>query len=130
MTCEKEFKESELVEYVKTGPGGQQKPKSVRLVGPSSEPVTPEATDLEPMTDQQDELEEEQTNERPTLTPGGGQGGYLRTNAFVSSTKLEALIDDLVEVRRTEAEFSAVVFSQFTGFLDLIEKVLKRDHFR
>ncbi|KAA1097667.1 hypothetical protein PGT21_016583 [Puccinia graminis f. sp. tritici] len=57
-------------------------------------------------------------------------GGYLKRNDFVSSTKLEALIDHLIKARQTDPGFSAVVFSQFTGFLDLIEQVLKRDRFR
>ncbi|WAQ86001.1 hypothetical protein PtA15_6A631 [Puccinia triticina] len=57
-------------------------------------------------------------------------GGYLKRNDFISSTKLEALTDHLIRARREDPGFSAVVFSQFTGFLDLIEQVLKRDKFR
>ncbi|KAG0140819.1 hypothetical protein CROQUDRAFT_83943 [Cronartium quercuum f. sp. fusiforme G11] len=122
VTCEKEFKETDLVEYVRTGNGNEKKP--ARLVGTSSEPVTPDPTDLQPTIKDEEEAEKEKSN------PNEGGGGYLRTNTFVSSTKLEALIDDLVKVRTSEPEFSAVIFSQFTGFLDFIEKVLTRDHFR
>ncbi|POW04855.1 hypothetical protein PSTT_10095, partial [Puccinia striiformis] len=57
-------------------------------------------------------------------------GGYLKRNDFISSTKLDALTDHLINARKIDPEFSAVVFSQFTGFLDLIEQVLKRDKFR
>ncbi|KAH9464311.1 hypothetical protein Pst134EB_003839 [Puccinia striiformis f. sp. tritici] len=57
-------------------------------------------------------------------------GGYLKRNDFISSTKLDALTDHLINARKIDPKFSAVVFSQFTGFLDLIEQVLKRDKFR
>lgn len=58
------------------------------------------------------------------------KGAYLERTDFVSSTKLEALTTHLNQVRREDPKFSAVVFSQFTGFLDLIEIVLRRDKFR
>ncbi|KAJ3830336.1 DNA repair protein RAD5 [Lentinula raphanica] len=57
----------------------------------------------------------------------------LRRNDFTSSTKLTALIHDLQQIRSTSPAFRAVVFSQFTSFLDLIETALEReklDHFR
>ncbi|KAJ3978119.1 DNA repair protein RAD5 [Lentinula raphanica] len=57
----------------------------------------------------------------------------LRRNDFTSSTKLTALIHDLQQIRSTNPAFRAVVFSQFTSFLDLIETALEReklDHFR
>ncbi|KAI8990572.1 SNF2 family N-terminal domain-containing protein [Trametes punicea] len=51
----------------------------------------------------------------------------LRRNDFRSSTKLEALIQDLRRLRDQEPCFRAVVFSQFTSFLDLIQVVLERE---
>ncbi len=55
---------------------------------------------------------------------------FLRQNNFKSSTKLEALIEDLNELRTQEGDLKAVVFSQFTSFLDLVEVVLGRNHFK
>ncbi|KAH9849280.1 SNF2 family N-terminal domain-containing protein [Lenzites betulinus] len=53
----------------------------------------------------------------------------LRRNDFRSSTKLEALIQDLRRLRDQDPCFRAVVFSQFTSFLDLIQIVLERENF-
>ncbi|KAF8576054.1 hypothetical protein K439DRAFT_1655324 [Ramaria rubella] len=53
----------------------------------------------------------------------------LRQNNFNSSTKLNALLEDLRRLRDQDPCFRAVVFSQFTSFLDLIEVVLRRDRF-
>ncbi|KAJ4485680.1 RAD5-like protein [Lentinula aciculospora] len=57
----------------------------------------------------------------------------LRRNDFTLSTKLSALIHDLQRIRSSNPAFHAVVFSQFTSFLDLIEIALERekfDHYR
>ncbi|KAF7302925.1 DNA repair protein [Mycena kentingensis (nom. inval.)] len=53
----------------------------------------------------------------------------LRKNDFRSSTKLDALIQNLRKLRDQDPCFRAVVFSQFTSFLDLIEVVLRREQF-
>lgn len=71
----------------------------------------------------------------------------LRRNDFHSSTKLEALVRDLRKwrillgalglilifilerLRDQDPCFRAVVFSQFTSFLDLIQIALEREHF-
>ncbi|KAF8512694.1 SNF2 family N-terminal domain-containing protein [Gautieria morchelliformis] len=53
----------------------------------------------------------------------------LRRNNFNSSTKLDALSEDLRRLRDQDPCFRAVVFSQFTSFLDLIQVVLRRDRF-
>ncbi|KAI0931358.1 hypothetical protein AcW2_000267 [Taiwanofungus camphoratus] len=52
----------------------------------------------------------------------------LRRNDFRSSTKLEALMQNLRRLRDEDPCFRAVVFSQFTSFLDLIQVVLDRDY--
>ncbi|OSX66957.1 hypothetical protein POSPLADRAFT_1175676 [Postia placenta MAD-698-R-SB12] len=52
----------------------------------------------------------------------------LRRNDFRSSTKLEALLQNLRHLREQDPCFRAVVFSQFTSFLDLIQTVLEREH--
>ncbi|VDB84343.1 unnamed protein product [Peniophora sp. CBMAI 1063] len=51
----------------------------------------------------------------------------LRKNDFVSSTKLDALIANLRRLQDQDPCFRAVVFSQFTSFLDLIEAALDRE---
>ncbi|GAA5955129.1 hypothetical protein JCM3765_003203 [Sporobolomyces pararoseus] len=48
---------------------------------------------------------------------------------FRSSTKLEALVKSLQAAKEEDPKLKAVVFSQFTGFLDLIERVMNRDGF-
>lgn len=53
----------------------------------------------------------------------------LRTNDFVSSTKLDALVRHLRQLREAQPRFRAVIFSQFTSFLDLIQVVLRREGF-
>ena len=45
---------------------------------------------------------------------------------LVSSTKLRALVRKLEAMREEEPEMKALVFSQFTSFLDLIETTLSR----
>ncbi|KAI0316497.1 SNF2 family N-terminal domain-containing protein [Amylostereum chailletii] len=51
----------------------------------------------------------------------------LRRNDFASSTKLDALITHLRRIQDQDPCFRAVVFSQFTSFLDLIQVVLERE---
>ncbi|KAK2461535.1 hypothetical protein APHAL10511_005998 [Amanita phalloides] len=53
----------------------------------------------------------------------------LRQNNFKSSTKLDALVHDLKLISHHAPCFKAVVFSQFTSFMDLIEMALKRESF-
>ncbi|KAJ3814435.1 DNA repair protein RAD5 [Lentinula aff. lateritia] len=71
---------------------------------------------------------------RPLPTSQNSQPDLvLRRNDFTLSTKLTALIHDLHRIRSTDPNFRAVVFSQFTSFLDLIETALHRekfDHYR
>ncbi|KIO28801.1 hypothetical protein M407DRAFT_229387 [Tulasnella calospora MUT 4182] len=61
--------------------------------------------------------------------PSSSPAITLRHNDFVSSTKLDALVRHLRRLRENEPAFRAIVFSQFTGFLDLIQTVLKREGF-
>ncbi|KAG5652932.1 hypothetical protein H0H81_003075 [Sphagnurus paluster] len=53
----------------------------------------------------------------------------LRRNDFHSSTKLQALIKSLQKIRDQDPCFRAVVFSQFTSFLDLIQVALERERY-
>ncbi|KAJ3890429.1 DNA repair protein RAD5 [Lentinula edodes] len=67
---------------------------------------------------------------RPLPTSQNSQPDLvLRRNDFTLSTKLTALIHDLHRIRSTDSAFRAVVFSQFTSFLDLIETALDRERF-
>ncbi|KAG0206222.1 DNA helicase rad5 [Mortierella sp. NVP41] len=54
----------------------------------------------------------------------------MRRNNFKSSAKLDALMRHLNRDRKTDPSAKAVVFSQFTGMLDLAESILDRDGFR
>ncbi|KXN90093.1 DNA repair protein RAD5 [Leucoagaricus sp. SymC.cos] len=63
------------------------------------------------------------TNSQPSA------GVVLRTNSFQSSTKLEALLRHLRRLKEEDPAFRAVVFSQFTSFMDLIQTVLQREKY-
>ncbi|KAF9583253.1 DNA helicase rad5 [Lunasporangiospora selenospora] len=54
----------------------------------------------------------------------------IRRNNFKSSAKLDALMRHLNSVRKQEPTTKSVVFSQFTGMLDLAEAILERDGFQ
>lgn len=61
--------------------------------------------------------------------PGSSQGQAditLRRINSRSSAKIEMLVDKLLEIGRSCPERKSCVFSQFTTFLDLIEKELQR----
>ncbi|KAF9785715.1 SNF2 family N-terminal domain-containing protein [Thelephora terrestris] len=51
----------------------------------------------------------------------------IRKNDFVSSTKIDALLRNLRRIRDQDPHFRAVVFSQFTTFLDIIQSALTRE---
>lgn len=59
----------------------------------------------------------------------GKGSNMLLMNDFKSSTKLDALVESLNSARESDPTLKAVVFSQFTGFLDLIERVMNRERF-
>ncbi|KAJ7642840.1 SNF2 family N-terminal domain-containing protein [Mycena rosella] len=65
----------------------------------------------------------------PTSSQDPQPSVLLRKNDFRSSTKLDALVANLRKLREQDPCFRAVVFSQFTSFLDLIQAVLKRERF-
>ncbi|KAJ7242607.1 P-loop containing nucleoside triphosphate hydrolase protein [Mycena haematopus] len=66
----------------------------------------------------------------PKNSQGAESHMILRKNNFHSSTKLDALVQNSVEkLREQDPCFRAVVFSQFTSFLDLIQAILKRERF-
>ncbi|KAG0266325.1 DNA helicase rad5 [Actinomortierella ambigua] len=84
-----------------------------------------------------------------TSTRGGGDGGegssgsnsnnnsngsssrtvQIRRNIFKSSAKLDALMRHLQRQRQEDPQTKSVVFSQFTGMLDLAAAILDRDGF-
>ncbi|TNY22091.1 SNF2 family N-terminal domain-containing protein [Rhodotorula diobovata] len=65
----------------------------------------------------------------PSTRRGGGGAAPLASSDFRSSTKLDALVKSLAAAKAKDPGLKAVVFSQFTGFLDLIERVMNRDGF-
>ncbi|BGP15266.1 DNA helicase rad5 [Rhodosporidiobolus nylandii] len=52
----------------------------------------------------------------------------LAQGDFRSSTKMEALVNALKEAKKQDAGLKAVVFSQFTGFIDLIERKMNKEN--
>jgi DNA repair protein RAD5 len=64
-------------------------------------------------------------------TNGGGSERVvqIRRNNFKSSSKLDALMGHLNRIRKESPRTKSVVFSQFTGMLDLAEGCLERDGF-
>ncbi|KAG0224670.1 DNA helicase rad5 [Actinomortierella wolfii] len=53
----------------------------------------------------------------------------IRRNIFKSSAKLDALMRHLHQLRQEDPKIKSVVFSQFTGMLDLAQVILDRDGF-
>ena len=49
---------------------------------------------------------------------------------WISSTKIDKLMEVLKDTRRTHPNDKTIVFSQFLGMLDLIEVPLRRNGFR
>jgi DNA repair protein RAD16 len=58
-----------------------------------------------------------------------GMLGRLNLNTWRSSTKIEALIEELTNLRKQDATTKSIVFSQFVNFLDLIAFRLQRAGF-
>lgn len=55
--------------------------------------------------------------------------GRLDLDTWRSSTKIEALVEELTNLRRQDATTKSLVFSQFVNFLDLIAFRLQRAGF-
>ncbi|RDX51210.1 hypothetical protein OH76DRAFT_1347561 [Lentinus brumalis] len=83
----------------------------------------PEGDLLEIVRSRQNSGEKAGDNDQPPTSTV-----MLRRNDFRSSTKLEALVQHLRRLRDQDPCFRAVVFSQFTSFLDLIQAVLEREN--
>ncbi|KAG0297005.1 DNA helicase rad5 [Dissophora globulifera] len=85
----------------------------------------------------QDSVAAQQDGDRSDVMAGNVLGGsgengrvvQIRRNNFKSSAKLDALMRHLIQVRKAEPGTKSVVFSQFTGMLDLCEAILERDGF-
>lgn len=54
----------------------------------------------------------------------------LRRIAWICSTKIEALLEELTKLREAGDTTKSIVFSQFVNFLDLIEWRLQKAGFR
>ncbi|CED83674.1 dna repair protein rad5 [Phaffia rhodozyma] len=64
------------------------------------------------------------------MKTNGDADWKLVKNDFKSSTKMDALIKRLKQIKEKDPKFKALVFSHFTSFLDLIEAILERYGFR
>jgi len=51
----------------------------------------------------------------------------IKTSEFQTSTKIEALLQEITQMQRNDGQSKALVFSQFTRFLELIEWRLKKE---
>ncbi|KAL8292853.1 hypothetical protein RQP46_000547 [Phenoliferia psychrophenolica] len=71
--------------------------------------------------------DDDESDDAPKSEGAAGLG--LATTQFRSSTKLDALVKSLNAIREEDEDVKAVVFSQFTGFLDLIERAMNRERF-
>ena len=69
------------------------------------------------------EVDEEQVKARQGIL------GRLDLNKWRSSSKIEALIEELSNLRKQDATTKSIVFSQFVNFLDLIAYRLQRAGF-
>jgi DNA repair protein RAD16 len=56
--------------------------------------------------------------------------GRLNLESWKSSTKIEALVEELSNLRMQDATTKSIVFSQFVNFLDLIAYRLQRAGFK
>jgi DNA repair protein RAD5 len=103
-----------------------------------AEPVKHEVIDVDAGPEEDEPMEVDDLPREPSMEL------EFRQNNFQSSTKLDALMRDLREykifpmlkrshgkgrLRDEDPAMRAVVFSQFTSFLDLIEVALDRDKF-
>lgn len=73
--------------------------------------------------------EEEEPPHREPAASGSKSGimRHIRTSEFQSSTKIEALMQEIKRMSAEDPTSKALVFSQFSRFLELIEWRLKRE---
>lgn len=64
-----------------------------------------------------------------SVKPRQGILGRLDLDKWRSSTKIEALIEELSNIRRQDSTTKSIVFSQFVNFLDLINYRLQKAGF-
>lgn len=115
--------EHELIEVLKTRRRTRGSVVSDSSPEPEErKPTSNEVIDVDASTDEEP-MEIDDAIREPSV-----EVTYRRNN-FQSSTKLDALMRDLRRLRNEDPNIRAVVFSQFTGFLDLIEVALDRDKF-
>ncbi|CAE6483636.1 unnamed protein product [Rhizoctonia solani] len=93
-------------------------------------PVCRTPTDEELLCDATDglrvkeEYAEAESSKRLTLGSQDTPANQANQGEYKSSTKIDALLRNLNELREQDSSFRAIVFSQFTSFLDIIQKAL------
>ena len=70
-----------------------------------------------------------EVNEEQKSATRQGIPGRLDIDKWRSSTKIEALVEELTKLRNKDATTKSLVFSQFVNFLDLIAFRLQRAGF-
>ncbi|KAF9439014.1 DNA helicase rad5 [Entomortierella beljakovae] len=96
--------------------------------GDNTDPITRERTDV--TAGNTLGFEAIESTDDSNSVNGSNRVVQIRRNNFKSSAKLDALIHSLNHVRKMEPGTKSVVFSQFTGMLDLAEAILERDGFK
>ncbi|EUC55471.1 SNF2 family amino-terminal protein, partial [Rhizoctonia solani AG-3 Rhs1AP] len=71
-----------------------------------------------------EESTETESSKRLAVDSQRGTASQVNQEEFKSSTKVDALLRNLNELREQDSSFRAIVFSQFTSFLDIIQKAL------
>ncbi|CAE6450930.1 unnamed protein product [Rhizoctonia solani] len=71
-----------------------------------------------------EESAETESSKRLAVDFQKSTASQVNQEEFKSSTKVDALLRNLNELREQDSSFRAIVFSQFTSFLDIIQKAL------
>ncbi|CUA75731.1 hypothetical protein RSOLAG22IIIB_06038 [Rhizoctonia solani] len=71
-----------------------------------------------------EEYAEAESSKRLALGSQDTTANQANQGEYKSSTKIDALLRNLNELREQDPSFRAIVFSQFTSFLDIIQKAL------
>ncbi|KAI8924852.1 SNF2 family N-terminal domain-containing protein [Entophlyctis helioformis] len=116
--CKHVFCREDARQYVQSAPSHQPPKCPVCFRGLSIDLTQPEMT-------------------RPEDGGSGGAGGGMRSSIvnymdlanWRSSTKIEALVEELTSLQRDDSTAKSIVFSQFVAFLDLIQWRLSRAGF-
>lgn len=75
------------------------------------------------------DLEAQALELEENVKPRQGILGRLDLDKWRSSSKIEALVEELSNLKRKDATTKSIVFSQFVNFLDLVAYRLQKEGF-